>query len=1215
MGELMNENIFCAESGFCTAAAYGDEGRAGRPYSASWMKALPLVLLALILSGCGNMFGGKEHGGASAEYAIKGTFLADGAVPGIYSADCPGAGAERSAVAVYPEAGAMSYAVKAVSVTDPSSVYTAEVSGNSFSVKLTEGAWTVTAEGFSGGKLVMRGTASAAVSAERPVADGITIELSPVSEGSGSVSLALNTGDTSGIASVDAELTASGKTDPLCSEWLEFLNGHAEFRKTDVPSGAYTLRLNFYSSADASGNGILLYAAEEKVNVFDNLVTDTWQGSSAYFTDDGKFTVTKELVDRFSMTTFFVQGGDGTYSPVSAASDSNRGTYFAPLATVQAAVDRIGQLNDGATEYKIYVDGTVTDSSDGSYTAGNNCSLINIAPASAMKIALAAWKTGARIDAGRDSSKTGRVLYAGGTGLSLTLSGLEFTGGYAYISGDGGKGGGISVASGVEVLIDGCKITGNTSKNSGGGIYSKGNLTVSGGTEISGNRSASSGGGICFADGTLSVRGEAQSHVVISGNTAESDGGGGISVAKTGIKLSFVDFTGNSAGTKGGGMAVNGGKDIAEFRDVSFTGNSAEDGGGAHFQNSCFTGGFAATSVTVRENKAGSAGAGLFISSGGDSTSLSFDGIEVSGNTAKNPGDQIKGTGIYIEKGEKNCTLALYGASEIDGIYTACKEESGKKVYPSLKIGADFSAVSPIRVVLDKNPADADIAAPTVILQPSDGTLSWTDCSGFLIDNTAPDGTRLWCIKPSSDGKSGILALSGAAVTAGYSQPEYTLTLSPVSFFQGEADNRISLAVTDSDGNSVTPESVEFALYQNKNKVAVLQGGLLPSWIPAGNYTVIAAAKICGYSYDVEKNIIISENIAISSLTSAPSASDFPKLTAVSSSDMTKLAEWVKAGSDMEGITITLADDLDMSGCADFDCMGVTKADSTGDIQGNAFKGVFDGAGHSITLAITPTDPQPMGLFWQNDGTIMNLTIMQYSSTGQVGSKQSLNLSRGGVICSVNNGTIKNCVVKASVTSWSVAEIAGIARENSSSGKIVNCLVAGDITMKCDASNWADDYGKSSGIAAVNSGSIENCVYTGKITTKKVTDSSTYLSNISGSISAYTEGSIANCYWLKDCIDRGGTAVNQVAYINKESGGYGKICIAYPEKITGCGYFDTNSPTASVVAGTASECKSSQTLAYSGTLLEMLNAYVSASSDSGLKKWKADSSGNLTLDF
>ncbi|WP_295795797.1 hypothetical protein [uncultured Treponema sp.] len=438
------------------------------------------------------------------------------------------------------------------------------------------------------------------------------------------------------------------------------------------------------------------------------------------------------------------------------------------------------------------------------------------------------------------------------------------------------------------------------------------------------------------------------------------------------------------------------------------------------------------------------------------------------------------------------------------------------------------------------------------------------------------------------------------------------------SFSQDKADKFV---VTISSGSKLVDTKTEFS------------GGVIEfDELNPGDYTIEAKAfdsdndLVVGWGTadatvnageSTECTLALALTKCISTFDSVPSSSKYKYLAVASSADMLKLGEWIKSGIDMEGITITLVDDLDMTGCADFDCMGVTKADSTGDIQGNAFKGVFDGAGHSMTLAITPTDPQPMGLFWQNDGTIMNLTIMQYSSTGQVGSTQALNLSRGGVICSVNNGTIKNCVVKASVTSWSVAEIAGIARENSSSGKIVNCLVTGDITMNCDAaaSNWAGDYGKSSGIAAVNSGSIENCVYTGKITTKEVTDSLTFLSSISGTISAYTEGSIANCYWLKDCIDRGGTAVNQVAYINKESGGYGKICIAYPEKITGCGYFETNSPTSSVVAGTASECKSEQTLAYSGTLLDMLNAYVSASSDSGLKKWKAGADGNLALSF
>ena len=939
-------------------------------------------------------------------YELKGAFFVNGSSPKIFE----NTNQARSVSAEIP--GAIFYAVIAKNAGNSEKSYTAEVDGSAFSIKLSKGTWNIMAEGFSDSEKtvsVLKGSVSVSVEDENSVKSGISIKMLPQTDGKGNISLLVEAEDGSGIKSVLAELVKNDEGGSVYSERLNFSGNAAKIEKSEISSGVYLLSLKFYS--EDSGSGELLYTAQEVVNVFNNLTTDTWNGNSVSI-NGGKFFLSKSAVESFKMSTFFVQGeSEATYSPVASADDSNAGTYFAPLATVQAAVDKISAINDGATAYTIYVDGTVTADSNRNYSE-NNSSFVNISLASTLNLTIKSLSSEKSVvDAGQNAGSAGwRAFYIGAN---------------------------------AKVAFENITVTGGSLDSSGGGIYCDGNLSL---------RNCTVNGNINYNDGNLTLE-------------------GAISIENS-IKIS----------------------------------------------------------------------AGLAI-------------------------------GIKNLASEKSIKL------------------SGKTEIEEWNVG-------------------------TEVIYSADGTLlSSLICSKFSVQNKTAD-KKVLCIVPSStDATKGVLDLAGVSVNPTFEQPEYTLALSPVLFSSAKADNRISLAVTDSDGNSVTPDSVEFALYQNKNKVAVLQGGLLPSWIPEGKYTVIATAEVGGYFYDAETNIIVSESIAISNFSSAPSAGDFPKLTAVSSSDMTKLAEWVKAGSDMEGITITLADDLDMSGCADFYCMGVTKADSTGDIQGNAFKGVFDGDGHSITLAITPTDPQPMGLFWQNDGTIMNLTIMQYSSTGQVGSKQSLNLSRGGVICSVNNGTIKNCVVKASVTSWSVAEIAGIARENSSSGKIVNCLVAGDITMKCDASNWADDYGKSSGIAAVNSGSIENCVYTGKITTKKVTDSSTYLSNISGAISAYTEGSIANCYWLKDCIDRGGTAVNQVAYINKESGGYGKICIAYPEKITGCGYFDTNSPTSSVAAGTTSECKSAQTLAYSGTLIDMLNAYVSASSDSGLKKWKADSSGNLTIGF
>ena len=736
-------------------------------------------------------------------------------------------------------------------------------------------------------------------------------------------------------------------------------------------------------------------------------------------------------------------------------------------------------------------------------------------------------------------------------------------------------------ATGGKLKTNKLDVAGSLTVEKGALVFSGGNIgsdvTVNSGNLTAENTSVAGSvnienGEVSFADGKIDSSLNVKGGKLTSDNTSVA---GSLSVEKGTLVF--------SGGNIGSDVTVNGGNLTAE--NTSVAGSVSIENGEVSFSKGTISGDISVSDGTLEIH---------------DCT-ISKD-LNVSGGTVRLKNCSVNGNINY-----NGGSLVLEGDFALEGSI---------KIAAGMKVGIkNLAASKNIKISGTTETEEWNIG--TEVIYSDDGTvLSNLICSKFGVQNKTADNKALCIVPSSTDATNGVLSVAGASVIPSFGQPEYTLSLSPVLFSSVQPDNKVSLAVTDSAGNSVTPDSVEFALYQNKNKVAVLQNGLIPSWIPEGKYTVIATAKIGGYSYDVEMNIIISENIAISSLTSAPSASDFPKITASSSADMVKLGEWIKSGSDLEGITITLADDLDLTGCADFDCMGVTKADTNGDIQGNAFKGVFDGAGHSMTLAITPTDPQPMGLFWQNDGTIMNVTIKQYSSDGQVGSTQALNLSRGGVICSVNNGTIKNCIVNARVTSWSVSEIAGIARENSSSGKIVNCIVTGNIKMNCDAAEkWRDDYGKSSGIAAVNRGSIENCVYTGKITTKKVTDNPMYLSNISGDISAYTEGSIANCYWLKDCIDEGGTAVNRIAYINRESGGYGKICIPDPSKITGCGWFDTKSPTASVTAGTTSECKSAQTLAYSGTLVEMLNAYVSASSDSGLKRWTADYSGKLTLDF
>ena len=363
-------------------------------------------------------------------------------------------------------------------------------------------------------------------------------------------------------------------------------------------------------------------------------------------------------------------------------------------------------------------------------------------------------------------------------------------------------------------------------------------------------------------------------------------------------------------------------------------------------------------------------------------------------------------------------------------------------------------------------------------------------------------------------------------------------------------------------------------------------------------------------------NCSLSLQPVVSAFDSAPT---YKKLVVLSSADLVKLCELVNAGSDLEGITITLVDDVDLADYADdWQPIGFIKSAvaSDSDSDNMPFKGTFNGNGKTISYKITKRedglDSQVFGLFFDNYGTIENLVVNQ-SYSGDLSNRM---MSRGGMICAYNYGNIKNCIVMADIAIGTRSDTAGICKVNTESGKVVNCFVTGNIENQLDA-NWRGSYQKTGGICAINYGTVENVVSAVNIKTKSLIDNKERLNNIAAAIAARTDGYLSNCYWLKDSINQDGNLKNHIAYVNNKIGECytEENCIPDPSKITGCGYFDTNSPSASVTAGTTSECKSAQTLAYSGTLIDMLNAYVSASSDSGLKKWTAGADGSLALDF
>ena len=741
-------------------------------------------------------------------------------------------------------------------------------------------------------------------------------------------------------------------------------------------------------------------------------------------------------------------------------------------------------------------------------------------------------------------------------------------------------------ATGGKLKTNKLDVAGSLSVEKGALVFSSGNIgsdvTVNGGNLTAENASVAGSvsienGEVSFADGKIDSSLNVKGGKVTSDNTSVA---GSLTVKKGALVF--------SGGNIGSDVTVNGGNLTAE--NASVAGSVNIEKGEVSFSKGTISGDISVSDGTLEIQ---------------DCT-ISKD-LNVSGGTVRLKKCSVNGNINY-----NGGSLVLEGDFALEGSI---------KIAAGMKVGIKNLAASKNIKISGTTEIEAWNVGTEVIYSTDGTALSDLICSKFSVKNKDSGGKSLCVVPSSADAKKGVLSIAGVSVVPSFGQPEYTLTLSPVLFTlgntPGNADNKISLSITDSDGNSVTPDSVEFVLYQNKNKVAALEGGLIPSWIPEGKYTVIATAKIGGYSYDAEKNIIISESIAISNFSSAPSASDFPKITASSSQELVTLNQWVNAGSDLEGITITLVDDIDLADCLDWQPIGFIKSAvaSDSDSDNMPFRGTFNGNGKTISYEIKKREDglasQVFGLFFDNYGTIENLVVNQTYS----GDLSDRMLSRGGMICAYNYGNIKNCIVKADIAIGSKSDTAGICKVNTESGKVVNCFVTGNIENQLHA-GWEGSYQKTAGICCINYGTVENAVSSVQIKTKYVTENSTQLSNISGAIAARTDGYLKNCYWLKDNINQGGTVENHIAYINKTSGTYtGEICIPDPSRITGCGYFETNSPSASVTAGTTSECKSTQTLSYSGTLVDMLNAYVAECGGGTLAKWGTDSSGNLTLDF
>ena len=706
-------------------------------------------------------------------------------------------------------------------------------------------------------------------------------------------------------------------------------------------------------------------------------------------------------------------------------------------------------------------------------------------------------------------------------------------------------------------------------------------------------------------------------------NYAHNSSGGGLyvengslTVTNAKINYNYSTFTGKTgsggalklAGTAS--MTING-----DESEIAYNGSLYKGAGIELTETSSCTMNAGSIHDNINNNRSDEGfGVGVCIASG---TTFTMTGGKIYGNMYKNVTVHKFADAIYVE-GTLNLSGNAYIAPDND-VYFA----SGKFVTVTGKLTGE----SPVATVTPDSYTE-----DRVIVKGSDSyNLSSSDCDKFAVTKDSAKN-KFYRVSFDTSSNYGILKESKLTAKAELSGIKFIPSTSAIYFSKVQAGGqKISFSVqkktADSNGityTKVTPSSAKIALYQNGRELTNhsdeasnnLPELTLASWLPEGKYNLYMSATVDGVEYSAWETFVITSKIPISSLTSAPDSNYYPHLAAETGEDFKKLDEWMQNGSTMEGITITLTDNINLTSETEWQPIGYTGDSNTNfnEENGTSFKGTLDGNGKSVQFKINSSTQKMIGLFLRNEGIIENLVVEQYTADGtQIGSSSS-NVSRGGAFCVINNGTIRNCINKANFKVYTFWDVGSICMVNC--GTIENCMNTGNITMTNDASEWAGGYQKSGGIAGQNEGNIYNCVNTGTISTNPLVDASNQQSNLSGTISSMLikDAQIKNCYWLKDCLSRGSLKNNQAVYFKSSGTSYVE---SFPDTATveGCGYFESFAADAALTAGNADSCKSSQTLSYGTTLIDVLNGYVNANPDKELKQWQTAEDGTITLSF
>jgi parallel beta-helix repeat protein/predicted outer membrane repeat protein len=210
--------------------------------------------------------------------------------------------------------------------------------------------------------------------------------------------------------------------------------------------------------------------------------------------------------------------------------------------------------------------------------------------------------------------------------IDVEIGGLTITGGKTIFSGGG-------IFNREILTVTGSTISGNTA-GQGGAIYAEADVALVNST-ISGNSAGTQGGGIYAYDADVTVIGS-----TVSGNIAGRSGGGiHVETDDPDVVVTITDSTisGNTSGSRGGGIYADDGDVTLTHSTIS--GNTAvEIGGGLFISGSDLT----VSNSTISENRS-VGGGGIFFEGGvEDGDQLTVLDSTISNNVASENGGGIK---------------------------------------------------------------------------------------------------------------------------------------------------------------------------------------------------------------------------------------------------------------------------------------------------------------------------------------------------------------------------------------------------------------------------------------------------------------------------------------------------------------------------------------------------------------------------------------------